>query len=309
MYLKNMKICIIIKKFSTFVKNHTIMEIEKAHDMTNEEYHGDTSRISKSGLVLLLRSPLHYWQNYLNPQRPEKKETPALFNGTAIHMALLEPELFKETYLVFDDSEKCAEIGGASPRSTKKYKDWYVEFVHDNEGKKLLDKDQYSMILAIVSAVKKRPVESELLAEGWAEKTLLFKDNSTGCPLKVRPDWISKRGFIVDIKSTEDASAEEFGKTCINYGYDIQGALYSDGYKEVFGEQPQGFIFIAVEKQAPHGVAIYYAPKEMIDLGRKKYKQACAIYTTCKSTKSWPGYPEEVLPVKLPGWAFTNFNN
>lgn len=286
-----------------------MIDISKAKDMTNEEYHGDTTHISKSGLSLILKSPLHYWNRYLNPWREEQTITPALFNGTAIHAALFEPEVFAKTYIFFDDTEKCKEIGGKSPRATTKYKDWYAEFIANIPDKKILDMDQKTMITKIVTAVKSRPIEAGLLAEGWCEKTLMFVEPETGAPVKVRPDWIAANGFIVDFKSTEDASPEEFGKSCANYDYDIQAALYTDGYTQVFGKAPEGFIFIAGEKSAPNGVGIYFATNEMIELGRRKYKDACRTYMECKKTMSWPGYPEEIMPVKFPGWAFNAYNN
>lgn len=286
-----------------------MIDISKAKDMTNEEYHADTTHISKSGLSLMLKSALHYWHAYLNPEAPARLETKAMYDGTAIHAGLFEPDKYKLDYVIFDDSEKCAEIGGAMPRATKKYKDWYADYVTETNGKKIIDKDLHVRIIKMVAAIKRRPIEQGLLEHGWCEKSLFFTEKETGAKVKVRPDWISESGYIVDLKSCVDASPEEFGKSCANYDYDVQAALYTDVYAQVFGEQAQGFIFIAIEKDEPFGVGIYFATTEMIELGRRKYKDACRTYVECKRTNEWPGYPEEIMPVQFPKWAINNYVN
>ena len=55
--------------------------------------------ISRSQLSDLNRSPLHYWARHVDPDRIiAEKYSPALKFGTAVHMAVLEPALFMQTY-------------------------------------------------------------------------------------------------------------------------------------------------------------------------------------------------------------------
>lgn len=61
----------------------------------NAEYHGGPG-ISKSGLDLVHRSPLHY--NAVVTAANDRTPTPAQEIGTAVHMAILEPEEFAKTY-------------------------------------------------------------------------------------------------------------------------------------------------------------------------------------------------------------------
>ena len=37
------------------------------HDIPIEQYHADPDTISKSGLDLIARTPLHYWSAHLDP--------------------------------------------------------------------------------------------------------------------------------------------------------------------------------------------------------------------------------------------------
>lgn len=61
----------------------------------NAEYHGGPG-ISKSGLDLVHRSPMHY--NAVVTADNDRTPTPAQEIGTAVHMAILEPEEFAKTY-------------------------------------------------------------------------------------------------------------------------------------------------------------------------------------------------------------------
>ena len=61
----------------------------------NAEYHGGPG-ISKSGLDLIHRSPMHY--NAVVTAANDRTPTPAQEIGTAVHMAILEPEEFAKTY-------------------------------------------------------------------------------------------------------------------------------------------------------------------------------------------------------------------
>lgn len=63
--------------------------------LSNEEYHGGPG-ISKSGLDLIHRSPMHF--NYAKTAANDNTPTPAQEIGTALHMLVLEPALFISSY-------------------------------------------------------------------------------------------------------------------------------------------------------------------------------------------------------------------
>lgn len=63
--------------------------------ISNAEYHGDPG-ISKSGLDLIHRSPMHY--HAVVTAENDHTPTPAQELGTAAHALILEPEVFTATY-------------------------------------------------------------------------------------------------------------------------------------------------------------------------------------------------------------------
>ena len=67
--------------------------------MENAEYHA-RPEVSASQLKILKRSPLHFWDRFLNPDKPIVEPTPNMILGTLVHAAVLEPEQFDKRYIV-----------------------------------------------------------------------------------------------------------------------------------------------------------------------------------------------------------------
>lgn len=274
-----------------------------ALDISNEAYHGDTSRISKSGLDKIGHSPAHYYAAYLDPNRKERKTTAALVSGKAAHVATFEPHLFDAEYTVLDDSKICDEIGGAKPRSTTKYKDWYNDFTAQNQGKELLSAEDYEISKRVAEAVHKTRAIRDLIADGYAEQTFFFTDSETGAACKTRPDFIPRtQPVILDLKTTEDARGIQFGRSAKKYGYDIQAPFYCDGVNESIGSQVfSDFIFIAVEKEPPFAVGLYAISAADMHAGRSLYRDRLRQYQKAKMSGYWPAYSPEITPLLLPG--------
>jgi len=127
-------------------------------------------------------------------------------------------------------------------------------------------------------------------------------DPETEVLCKCRPDWLIP-GAIVDVKSTEDASAEAFMRSAYNWQYHLQAAFYMDGMAAAWDEQPEAFMFLAHEKTAPWASAYYFADGEMIEAGRVEYRKALRLYADCLSSDKWPGYAATLQPLGLPRWA------
>ena len=71
-----------------------LKELGIVSDLDNELYH-KAYGLSCSDLKVMLRSPAHYHASLLFPQ----KTTPEMLLGSALHTAVLQPELFDEEYM------------------------------------------------------------------------------------------------------------------------------------------------------------------------------------------------------------------
>jgi hypothetical protein len=259
-------------------------------DIPNEVYHADRSCVSVSGLKQILRSPAHF-QAYL--QGATNKETPAKFLGTAVHARLLEPELYASEYVVAPGSDK----------RTKEYK----EFELANANKRILTADQMAAVEGIAHSVAQHASATTLLRAGLVEHSIIWQDEETGIWQKIRPDCLCidfDTGICLDVKKTVDASPAAFVRSCVNYDYDLQAAVYLEGLRQVF-QRDFDFVFLAAEESAPHGCALYGAPEEMLMRGVRRYRQAMNLLKRCRETNEWPCYQPagdyEVL--EWPRWA------
>jgi hypothetical protein len=77
------------------------------------------SHLSYSSLKYAL-GDMRLWEMYMRGQL--KKESEALRFGSLYDLLLFEPEKFQDVYYTLDDTSIVASIGGANPRSTKRYK-------------------------------------------------------------------------------------------------------------------------------------------------------------------------------------------
>lgn len=267
--------------------------------MSNAEYHGNAERISKSGLDLIAKSPAHYYQRYLAPNRVEREETPAFFMGTATHTAILEPAAFDAEYvhcpIKFDRRTNAGKLAA-------------LEFEAQHVGRKILDTGQYDTLMRMREAVQNHRAASQLLTGGVAEQSLFFTEPETGVKCKVRFDYLHEAvgGYVVDVKSTEDAGPEEFARSAAKYFYHKQAAFYTDALAYAgCPVAPLGFMFVAVEKTAPFGVAVYQLTEDAIELGRSLYFADLERFAECKRTGQWGAYPQHAQLLKLPRWAFS----
>jgi hypothetical protein len=63
------------------------------------------------------------------------------------------------------------------------------------------------------------------------------------------------------------------------------------------------FIFIAVEKEAPYGVACYELDEQAISLGHIIIEEQLRTYVECEQLNSWPCYSSHIQSLSLPAWA------
>lgn len=273
--------------------------MEVIRGMPNDAYHAHAA-VGSSGLKAIGRSPLHYWARYLDPNRIPDEPSAALRLGTAIHAAVLEPVRFSQEFVVAPKFDRRTKDGKAAAEA----------FEASAVGKTIISLDDYATCMKISDRLSRHPAASVLFKRGEAEVSMFWEDPETGVACKCRPDWLINGVAIVDVKSTQDASAAGFARAVANYEYHMQAAFYLDGVRACStGEAPQAFIFAAFEKDNPHAVAFYSADKDMIDLGRREYRRRLAIYAACKRANSWPGYSPEITSLSLPAWVLKAAND
>ena len=157
-----------------------------------------------------------------------------------------------------------------------------------------LNQDQWDNVTGVASAVHAHPAAAGLL-DGIKTEVSYFAEWS-GIEVKARIDGIGK-DYIIDLKTTQDASANAFSKSCAQFRYHVQAAWY----QRITGINR--FIFIAVEKEAPYGVACYELDQQAIDIGHSIIDEQLRTFIECQELNSWPCYPSTTQTLSLPAWA------
>jgi hypothetical protein len=257
--------------------------------LTNAEYHA-RPEVSKSGLDLMRRSPLHFWHRYLNPERVAEPPTDAMVLGSALHTAVLEPHLFDDEYAVAPHCD----------RRTKEGKMIWADFEQEAAGKTLLKADDANRIKGMANAVRSHKAASFLLTmPGKAEQSYFWTDPETGEKCKCRPDWHSNDGrIVVDVKTTEDASPGKFLRSSVlGWRYHVQAAFYMQGLPSA-----EVFLFVVVEKKPPFAAAVYSLPVKLVERGLEEARQDLRRIAECRAASHWPSYSEEIEELPLPRW-------
>lgn len=230
--------------------------------------YNEINAVNKSTLWEMRKSPLHYW--HLMHDTP-RKDTPAMKFGRAVHARLLQPESFDSEFAVAPDCD----------RRTKEGKAIWAELTES--GKEIISSEDFQAILAMEKEFPFRFIQN-----AKTEVPFTWTDSETGVYCKARLDAITE-SYVIDYKTTMDASTAVFQREALRYGYDLQAAMYLEAAR-ANGYKPKGFIFIAQEKSAPYLVNVIHAGDAFLDRGAWIMRDLLGKYKECTETGNWPGY-------------------
>jgi ribosomal protein L18 len=256
--------------------------------MSFEDY-SKLDAVNASFLCDLARSPA-----YAKFRKEKPAEANCLDLGRLAHVAILEPDRFAAEYASGPEVDLRTKAGKAE----------WQEALDAADGRELIRKSQYDLIAAMRAACLAHPAAAAVLvAGGLTEATITWDRDGIAC--KARPDRVSMLGTInavIDLKTTRNAAPAEFGRSIYQYKYHARMAWYVDACREA-GIDVMAAVVVAVESEAPHGVAVYRIDDASIQRGRDEMTLLFDLYKNCVETNRWPGYPEEIIDVGLPAWA------
>jgi exodeoxyribonuclease VIII len=269
------------------------------HDIPIEQYHADPSTVSKSGLDLIARTPLHYWAAHLDPDRPEREDTPAFVEGRAVHALALEGrEVFDRQFAVAPRVD----------RRTKAGKEDWQAWADAHASHTILTAAQSERVEAMHAGLQRHEGARRYLgADGDAEVSIYWTDEATGVACRCRPDKIvpipgTDEVVLVDLKTTRDGLDDEtISRTLARYRYHVQAAWYVDGARAA-GLAVRAFALVFIEKSRPHGARVVTMCEDSITCGRVLYRENLETYAECLASGQWPGYSTATETVSIPSW-------
>lgn len=229
-------------------------------DMPEEAYFSAPA-FSSSGIKDILVSPLDFWmKSWMNPDRPEDKDTTAKLLGSAYHKAILEGiEAFEAAYAVKPEVDEfpgvlksgdelkaaCKELGqkasGTLAEMSERIREvdavvplWteiMAEFEAEAEGKIHLTRAQWMEIRKAAFVIGNMPSVRKIFTGGRAEVSIFWRIGDV--PMKSRLDYL-KPVVIGDLKSFANIMSKEIteavaGEVSRNRYY-VQPIVYTAGY-------------------------------------------------------------------------------
>jgi hypothetical protein len=264
-------------------------------DMDEDWYHADPVQggsLSVSGAKLLLppNCPAIY-----KHRREHPKHTRSMDLGTVVHGMILGTG--QPVQVIDADSYRTKAAQQARDAATA-------------EGFVPMLAAEHDRAAVIAQAVRDHDIAGGLFAEGDAEQSMFWPDEEFGIWLRGRIDWLTHFDgvpTIADLKTSADASPQEFARSAAKFGYWMQDPWYRDGLGRLLGCDPDeiDFIFAVVQTDPdkPHLVMTYRLTPEHADLGRETGRIAREMYRDCTASGNWPAWSESIEDLPLPGWA------
>jgi len=230
------------------------------------------------------RASVKHMKHYRDHGIPD---TPAMRMGRYIHSAILEPNTFLPSVVVWD--------------SPKKSKAWDA-FKLENAGKTILSPDELSALTNISVSVHSNPMAHDIIGRSDHEVSVCFDDHILG-QMKARLDGYShKRNIVLEIKSTSSVQPDVFKRTQYNMGTHIQLGWINTMFKR--GGMPAPlFVVIGVEQKAPHDVVVFDVEDALIEHGEREAVEIAQKYRIAEATGIFSGVSSERMLLTLPAWA------
>lgn len=261
------------------------------YDLSNEDYHAHPA-ISKSGLFDFASCPANFFALHLAEDRPAIEETAWQRTGTLLHTLVLEPSTFESRYAVGPDAN----------RNSKAWKD-FADSVTD--GRALLKPSEYEEGKRQAESLLSHSEVREAMTSGRAEVSAFWIDEETGVQCRCRPDWVYDLGepgvILMDVK-TGNPDPDIFRLQAAKLGYDIQDAMYSEGYEAASRRKVLAFVFAIVDPSYPYLSSCCVLDDDSRESGKRKYRALLNKYAECKKTNQWPGW-NGIQTIRLPNYA------
>lgn len=270
--------------------------------LTYEQY-AEIEGIRSGDINRFDRTPLHARYAMAHP-----RDSKAMVLGRAAHVALLEPDAWTERYILAPKVD----------RRTKKGKADWAAFEKEvaSTGRIALESTEWDYCLGMRDALYRSEVATKLLrGKGINEGVLVWDEPDLGVRCKARFDRLIQHGWdpwhpedgdkptFIDLKTSRDARKDRFAKDIWNFGYHISAAHYLAG-GEVLTGITRRWVWVVVENEPPHDVAIYDFDDTGLELAEEIRRRRLTLMKECQENDDWPGSPDTIQPINLPHWAF-----
>lgn len=244
-------------------------------------------------------TPKHFWAK----RNEVQDETLSMAVGTALHSAILTPELFKSEYLLTSNKMFVAfNKSGSVALRDKRNISILDDLRESNPERIVLNPNETEKVVGMVRGLREDLPDLEYFLDrnrSYFEasiylfarfdkngnfdkfvnieveelKKLSSEEKKRYLPVKTRIDHFHKqKRYASDIKSTQCAHPSKFMYDVIKYGYHIQAPFILDMLNCEFNtDRYTTFTFIVVENQSPYAAIKYNVKNQVLENGREDY--------------------------------------
>ena len=284
--------------------------------------------ISPSKLAAFIECPSIYeWQYILG----NKETSKAMDEGTMIHEAILEPEVFAKKYahipvdipdyslndLKAMGKEKgikgcttkaqyCAALKELNPEFT--CLDLYIESMGD---KVVLTQKQSKMIEMILARLKKDSDFYNKILPMASKEELMHYTHETGVVLQFKCDAVlrtEKMLAIFDVKTSNDITARKFDRENFDMCRDVQAAAYIQGIEQIFNQKVNAFGWLAIETTAPYRFDEITPDEAMLEAGKTRLDHYLREFLERHQANDWSPRQKGIRQTSLMAWNWEQIN-
>lgn len=250
--------------------------------------------ISNSKLNWFARSPYYYKRMCQSPD----ESTTAMEFGTAFHMYVLEPQLFKDNYIIHEKFDRRTKVG-------KEHYNNVTELAREGN-KKLISQTDYEKIQWMHNSLIDNPAALALLPTGLdsrvannrIESEIYFNYMGGGLNMKCKSkiDYIQfltekyddTDVNLIDLKTTQSITSFKSSYK-YKFGYYRQAAFYRLAAMAE-GLNVKNFYFVVVETQYPHECAVFKVGQWDMEKGTNDIHDLLESLNTCIEEDHFPMY-------------------
>ena len=260
----------------------------------DREYFAIDLPSSSSTKTLLTGTNAHLAWERENP----REETEAFAIGAYTHALLLDPESIAANFIAIDKIDRRTKEGKAEWESIQKRAAL--------NGSRIINREQIDLATAMADAVQAHDYAKRILSMCSMREVAMFGEiDGMACKGKLDAVFVDGSNvMIVDIKTTQSASESGFSSSAAQYGYAHQAAFYRL-LCEANGLHMDEFLFIAVEKNAPHLTAVYRIDETAVEIAARKIPELVRRWYAVKAGDRY-GYHEGIKTLRLPRWWMLN---
>tara|TARA_B100001057_G_scaffold195163_1_gene195940 strand:+ start:1589 stop:2437 length:849 start_codon:yes stop_codon:yes gene_type:complete len=259
-------------------------------DISNKEYHQDDAKSSTD-----MRNILKSEELFMSKLTEVIEPTKAMQQGTALHTYFLERDKFKNEVAVKNSDIKL---------TTKAGKEWVAE----QKDKIIIDEDFFNIFPVVEEKINSKA--SDIFREDGIKEASFFWDDKYDIKCKCRPDYLSPDfSYMIDLKTTADASPRGFKSSVIKFNYAVQAQFYIRGIQKYTDVKPSKFYFIVIEKTKPYHVELYDLDETWLSIADKEIDEALYRIDSLRDRKYIPnGYTIECTTLHPPDYLLNRDN-